>query len=389
MRLLVLIPFCLVVALPARAQEREIDIFGYFEPQYTLQRFDGDFAQIQRNKFRVDLSSDINDRVSLKMNYNLITYHGTTELDYLFFLPEPVVSTIPEASRSLYRFTTPDENFLDNAHMKLGFDRFDLTIGKQQIAVGTGYAWNPTDLFNTKDIFDPTYEVTGHNAYRIDIPLPSSVNIMVLFSPDNDFSRSGKYARMKKSIGHFDVSFLYGERHWNLTDFTTFTLTEQNRTMTGGDFAGELFGLGVWGEAAYNTMGSSKDYLESITGFDYTFSSGLYFLNEYYHNGQGSNDYRDYTLNDWLRSFIAETKSVCQNQVFSYISYPATELLTIGNSSIACVSDGSIVFIPYLEYNFEQNIDITFFGSLFAGSEGKAYAQNLGNGGILRMRYYY
>ena len=31
-------------------------------------------------------------------------------------------------------------------------------MGKQQISLGTGYVWNPTDVFNIKELFDPTYE---------------------------------------------------------------------------------------------------------------------------------------------------------------------------------------------------------------------------------------
>ncbi len=33
--------------------------------------------------------------------------------------------------------------------------RLNIRVGKQQLPWGTGYAWNPTDIFNAKDILDP------------------------------------------------------------------------------------------------------------------------------------------------------------------------------------------------------------------------------------------
>jgi hypothetical protein len=44
---------------------------------------------------------------------------------------------------------------MDRALIKLYFGSFDLIFGKQQIAWGTGYAFNPTDTWNIKDPLNP------------------------------------------------------------------------------------------------------------------------------------------------------------------------------------------------------------------------------------------
>jgi hypothetical protein len=64
-----------------------------------------------------------------------------------------------------------DEMYLDNIYLRTSFQLFDFTIGKQPISLGTGYAWNPLDIFNRKDLIDPTYEQAGINALRMEIPV--------------------------------------------------------------------------------------------------------------------------------------------------------------------------------------------------------------------------
>ena len=378
-----------LIAVSARAQLKTFELFGYFEPQLTAQYVQKRFVQIQRNKLRIDIASNVSDRVVFKANYDFITYHGTTEINYLDYLPESITGDVSPAFRDLYVLSVSDENFLDNAFLKIAFDRFDVTIGKQQISPGTGYTWNPTDVFNTKDIFDPLYENTGVSAVRVDVPFGGRYGFTFIYSPDNTVRNSGKFLRLKGKAGHFDFSVVGGERLWTLTDFELFKPVEQYRRFFGGDFVGELFGVGTWGEAAYNNMGIARDYVEAVFGADYTFNSELYIMGEYYRNGQGKSGFRQYDLTDWLRSFTAETKTVCRDQLFGYVSYPATELLKIGNSMLACVNDGSFVLVPYLEYNFEENLDITFFGMLFFGTSGRAYSSDLGSGSLLRARYYF
>ena len=91
-----------------------------------------------------------------------------------------------------YRFSFSDQTFLDNAYVMIRMKYADLIVGKQQISLGTGYVWNPTDIFNIKDILDPTYEQPGHNAIRLDIPIGTKYNLTGIYSPDDTWKNSTK-----------------------------------------------------------------------------------------------------------------------------------------------------------------------------------------------------
>ena len=387
--ILVVISILSALTEPALSQERQVKFFGYFEPQIAGFLINGKLQQIQTNKLRIDLEADVSDKIKFKANYDYITYHGQTEFDILDYLHSSIKESVPVSMQDLYILPFNDRNFLDNIFLKIALKKFDLTIGKQQISLGTGYAWNPTDIYNMKNILDPTYEQPGHNALRVDIPFSQKFSTVLLYSPGNSLRNSSKLIRFKGRFGHFDYSVVGAERSWTLTDFTTFIPSEQNRRLIGGDLAGELFGLGVWAEAAYNYMELDKDYFEGLFGMDYTFESELYVMSEYFRSELGKSDYKKYDINDWMRYFYSEIKAVCAEQLFTFISYPAADLLTVGGSVICCLNDGSFALVPQLIYNFEENIDITLFGNFYIGSEGKSFSSDLGSGGLLRFRYYF
>ena len=98
-----------------------------------------------------------------------------------------------------------DTLFLDNIYIRANFKNFDLTVGKQQISLGTGYAWNPIDIFNFKQLLDPTYEQTGVNAIRAEIPIGSRSNIDLLLSPGTDWDNSVKMFQLKSGVGRYDI----------------------------------------------------------------------------------------------------------------------------------------------------------------------------------------
>ncbi len=377
---------CTVLA----AEEKPLGVFGYFEPQYTGFSVGGEFLQLGSNKLRVDLARKMGDRVRFEANYDFITYHGETSYNLLDFLPENVREEAPQelVDAGMYRFPFTDRNFLDNAFLRIYFSALDVTVGKQQVSPGTGYAWNPTDLFNIKNILDPTYEQPGHNALRIAIPFGLRTSLTALYAPERTYDASTKVLRLKSGAGHFDYSVIIGERQWHVTDFSAGFGGDARRRLAGLDCVGELFGMGVWLEAAYNSMELSKDYGESVLGMDYTFDNGFYVLAELYHNGQGTNDHTAYTLNSWMRYYYNEIKSIAEDQIYCFCRFPATDLVDIG-ASIIYAFDTSAAFVPQAMYNLAENLDITIFGNIYAGADGTAYSPLQGSGCLMRARYYF
>lgn len=383
-----LIALSLLAASAANGQA--VDIFGYYEPEYAG-IYQDNYYQFLYNKLRVDLKSTAVKHTEFGANVIFLLYYGKTNWNVVDFLPDDIVNTVPPEMRPLFELTYQDTFYLDNAYTRFSLNRFALTAGKQQISLGTGYFANPTDVFNVKDALDPTYEQPGHQGVRMDYLLASRLSLMALFSPiDKDWDASGKLLRVKIGLGHFDFSMLGLEMPYTLTDFYTFQSSQQTRRSFGGDIVGELLGLGVWAEGLYTFLeDDNDDFYEFLVGTDYTFESGLYTMLEYHHNSQAEPDHENYDLNDWMRFFTGETKTISSDQIYGLVTYPVTDLLLIGGYAIFSVSDYSAAIIPMIQYSLFENVDLLFLGNIYTGEEGTPYGSNLGDGFLLRASVYY
>lgn len=396
---------CFILLLPCSITfaQTEVDIFGYFESQFMGAQIDNNFFQMHTNKLRIDLEGSFSDNVVFGANFDYITYHGYTKWNILDYLPKPAaeeaqILNFMGAQINPYIMQFKDRHFLDNAYIKFTSKSFDLTLGKQQISLGTGYAWNPLDIYNTKDLLDPTYEQPGHNAVRFDLPLSLMSNLTLLYSPGSDFESSGGFLQFKSSISHFDFSILAGQRMWNFHDYTKFNMDIMNpdffeagekRQIAGFSTTGELFGLGVWAEYGCNWMESSDDFEELVVGADYTFTSGTYVMAEFYRNTMGKTNKAAYRLNDWMRFFSQEQKSIARDQVYGFIQHPAGDLISLGLSSIYTVTDQSLALLPTLNWNAFENVEIIAYLNFYIGEAGAVYNEKMGNGGLVRARVYF
>ena len=381
----------MIIFLSAPAGYAQVaEIYGYFEPQYNGIYFDDDYYQFQSNKLRVDLKSTAFANTELGADVIFLLYHGKTDWNILDFLPEPISSTIPPELRPLFALSYQDTFYLDNVYARFAVNRFALTLGKQQISLGTGYSANPTDIFNTKDALDPTYEQPGHNGIRMDLLLTHRLSVMALFAPiEFDFENSGKFLRLKLGLGHYDLSLLASESHYATTDFYTFQTKEQRRRMVGADIVGELLGMGLWAEGMYSFLEEDDDFHEYIVGTDYTFENGLYTMLEYHHNALAKSNHEAYDLNDWMRFFVGETKTIPRDQVYGLLSYPLTDVINIGTSAVVGISEWSAAIVPMIQYSLFNNVELTLMGNIYVGEEGTTYSSTLGNGGFLRANVYF
>ncbi len=372
-----------------RGYTQRLELFGYYEPQYLGINLRNEYSQLFSNKFRVDLASSPADNVKFAANFDYITYHGKTAWNLLDYIPGSISRSVPPEMIRGFEFIYRDSIFLDNAYLKIALPKYDITIGRQQISFGSGYVWNPTDLFNFKDYADPTYEQPGHDAIRIDLPVGSRYGFNAMYLPEGNWESSGKLLRFKGGFFHFDYAFTYIERQWQLSDFTFSQPVDNNRRLFGGEFTGELFGMGIWGEYGYNTLEPLDDFREIVLGTDYTLDNGTYLMAEYYYNGLAKSDYHDYDLNDWMRFFMAESKSVSRDNLYLYFDYPLTDLIHLNNSAVVSLSDMSLALIPGLNYSLYQDVELTVFINVYMGREKTAYNSDLGTGGIARLRVYF
>jgi len=399
-KLIILIWSCL--SFVVHAQEA-VDIFGYFESQLMGARIKSEFLQLQSNKVRVDLEGHLNKNVTFGANFNTITYHGKTQWPILDLLPQSVQNDAAELNlmgieMDPYTLIFEDRSYLDNAFARISFSKIDLTIGKQQLSFGTGYAWNPTDLFNIKDLMDPAYEQPGHNGIRLDWLLSNKTTWTLVYSVDAKWAYSTKLCQFNTRLGHFDVALIGAETSWKVHDYTQLNLSltspgfvqmTDKRHMLGMNWAGELFGLGFWGEAAHHALKINSDYQDVLLGLDYTFNDGSYVMGEYFFNGQGKSHQSQYQLNDWMRFLAAEQKTMTRQQVYAIALFPVTDFMKLGMSSIFVLTDNSVALLPTLNWSVSENVELVAYGNIYAGKETAVYHPGLGSGGMIRAKVYF
>jgi hypothetical protein len=382
--------------LATTAAATDVDLFGYYEPQYTGTWAAESYRQLMSNRLRVDIKSTVVDHVEFGADIVGLLYHGTKIWNLLDFMPDAIAKNVLPPHRRLLVLQFSDRFYAGDMYARLAFRKAAMTVGKQQLSFGTGYFANPTDIFNAKDAFDPTYEQPGHNALRLDAQPWNRVGITGLLAPGTNWETTTKLVRAKAGIGRFDFSVTGAEFRHTTTDFDSIDPTTSwffqasgKRRMVGADFVGQVWELGLWAEGALFMPEEGDSYYELIAGIDHTFDGGFYVMAEYHRNTAARADWQEYDLNDWLRSMFGETRTLARDQAYALARYQVTDLLGVGMMGIASISDGSVALVPMLDWNLFENVDLSVMANVLLGDEGKAYGSTLGSGGILRCRVWF
>ncbi len=381
--------FFLIILMLVSKNFANVDMFGYFESEGDYMMFENDDYYFGYNKFRLDLLGIPGDKVEVGADIVYKNFNGKTTWNLMNFIPEKHWPINPHSSTILDRMSylpikMSDTLFLDNVYLKLDFDKFRVLLGRQQISTGVGYAWNPTDIFNKKDIMDPTYEQTGIDAITMEIPIGLSGNFTGILQLKDNWENTTKYLKYKQNIGQFDISLSFGQRmrEFNYFNYLMGDFREKNfiQEMVGGNIVGEFLGLGVWSELGIysnnymdgiNSLNlyyfdEDKYYNEYVVGIDYTFKNSLYIMGEYFHTDVGI-EIDELAFDHYLNYFQSNVRGLNQNYLFTNVMYPLTDSFTIGAFNIANLDDQSVVFNPQIKYLLNNNVEINFIGSIFYG----------------------
>lgn len=371
MRIKSLLPFVLAIAVSAPPLFGQVELFGYFESETDGARISGTDYSFGYNKLRVDLQAFPAETVTVGANVNIRLYHGKTEWNVLDFLPEDLWKPILGDTTMIFPLT--DTLYLDNVFLKARFKRFDVTVGKQQISLGTGYAWNPTDIFNIKDLMDPTYEQTGVTSIRTEVPLGDRLGLDFILAPEESWETSAKMVQTKTGVGSFDFTGCYAEYvgpypYWRLKTFAPGMDTLLAYSKLGGSFVGQIWELGLWGEGMWNIgdQPSSLDFSEYLLGIDHTFDFQTYVMVEYYHNSAGAYP-GNLTFFDYEHSLSGVSHSLMQDYVFLMANHPISDILSAGLFGIANLNDESFAINSLLDWNAFENVNVSLFGSFAVG----------------------
>lgn len=367
---------------------------GYFENQgyFRYNKNNEKFSILDYNKLRLDIQSNISEKVTFNADLILMTYHGNTNFNVLDFLPESIKASVPEYLSDRFVTSLEDTYFVNDAYITLYLEGLSIRIGKQQIPWGTGYTWNPTDNFHSKNQLDPTYEKEGVNAMTLDIPLGPDGSLTAVAATREQTENPSFAVKLKKNILGFDISGSWQYISEMNLDPETFTSIEHQRNVIGFDFTGELFDLGFWGEGTFNIptddVPAHEEYTEALVGMDYTFTNELYIMFEYLHRSQGVSEKEKYNYFDFLKTFFGETTNIGSDYLVCGINYPASDFIKLQLYSIFNLNDSSWILIPWIVWDASENFEIDLSFNFFLGDSGSEYGE-YPHGCLLRFRTYF
>jgi hypothetical protein len=326
-----------------------LETFGYYENRFfilssgqlSLQDISENFSLGDYNRLRLQFRSPIAENISLNLALDFFTFHGV------------ISSPLGVYGNSGQSNTT--ETQLDRAYIDLYFPAFDITLGKQRIAMGISRLWAPLDLFNRVNIFEPAEEKPGVNAIKIYVPVGQKSSLSGVISPEDNFNSTKSGFRAKTQIAGLDAALTL--IHWG----------GQNQTIYGLDLRGENF-IGWWLEGGYFSSAEEKN-MKLVVGFDYTFpfKRGIYWLNEFFYDESGKKDSGQY---DFDRLLTGESFTLAREYYFSSLQFPLAGFFSLSTTYIGNWTDGSYILSPGLRYELSQNVTLNLGLFFLLGRKG-------------------
>lgn len=382
------------VFLSAQEDEKGLQWSGYFENQvfFEFMPEGKDLILLDYNKLRLDMAYEVSSSLTFNADIIFRTYHGTTSFNVVDFIPKDYGFEIPPEFEQFLVFNFEDNYYINDAYVTFYLGQTLIRIGKQQLPWGTGYTWNPTDNFNTKDQLDPTYEKEGVNAIKIEIPWGLDGFFQVIAYNRQGVDKPNYTAKIKKNFGGFDISTSYHYYQENNIDLETMENVEQKRHILGFDFTGQIFEVGIWGEGTYNWPDENdfynKEYGEYLVGMDYTFGNELYLMAEYLHRDRGIEDPNNYSIGDFIRLMYGEITNIGTDYLAIGMNYPISEFINIQTYSIINIQDESWILIPWIVWDAAENCEISVASNLFFGPNNTEYGE-YPPGFMARVRLYF
>jgi len=362
----------------------QIEFFGYYEAEIDQIVFTDQKYTFGYNKLRLDFTSRPSENLYFGGNLNIQKYFGKTTWDFIDFLPKKIKEEFDPGQKMT--ITIRDSLYLDNLYLRLTLRRLDLTIGRQPISLGTGYAWNPLDIFNKKELLDPTYEQPGVNALRFEVPLGERSGIDLILAPDSSWEMSKKMLQLKLGAGSFDISLSWARQYhlfpyWSSKESRDIEKTHELISFAGASLVGQIWELGLWAEIlrSYN---ASENYGEYVAGIDHTFDNGFYLMVEYLHNKLGANKDQVEFIN-YAHYFAGESNGIMENYIFIASQFALSDFLGGSLFGFANLDDGSFSVVPQIEWNAVENVSFSLMLSEAGGSKNSEFGSQ---GRTIRLR---
>lgn len=366
----------------------QVDINGQYENVLSVQYVE-DWNILDLNNLLFSLEGDLGSSSFLHADAEASLPFGSVEVNLLDFVPDSLADMIPDSLQGMYEYRLEPSFRISNAYLSISWKRLVARLGKQPLAWGTGYVWNPTEIVTPKLAYDPSYRRDGENALKLAASWGSGGGAEVIGMLRGVTGRTDSImavARLKENILGFDISAI-GAWLWDTTITPGIT---QRQILAGGQFAGEILNIGLWAEGGYNTyQEDSLSYAEFVVGADHTFTFRTHVMAEYLYYGRGFDAEADYTFAEWLERASGLRKAMGRHLLYLGANQTIISFHNIGVSAIMSPVDGSGIVIPRLTLSLSDNLDASLFGFYSFGKENSEFGAAPVNGGILRLTGYF
>ncbi len=385
---------------------------GYVENTTTAEYLKSESREFILNgsRARLKFSGRPSEHFDYSINLTGTLYSGANETELKRYLPKEERDSVKEPSPFVY--SMENDIYLQEAFGTLYLGVFMIRAGRQKFYTGTGYAFNPIDLFNVKNPLDPAYETDGFDSMLAELRVSDSVVLQGLVKYSDRLSDSGYLARIKGRLSGWEIALQYTHLIRNRTDYITMNqqgpalltanifdpslfVHEYRWHLAALEFSGEVFGWQVYGEGGYafikdmddekGLSGEVKSHERILAGINYTFKSELYVMAEYLRIGERDTTCGDYSLNDWLAYYSGEIESLNRDTIFAGVSYPAADLMDFSFYCISGINDRSFLLNPWIEYSVCSGCSLSVAVYIPAGKEGQNGES--GASGFVRLKY--
>jgi hypothetical protein len=271
---------------------------------------------------------------------------------------------------------------IDRLYLDGNYGEAQITLGRQRIAWGTSWVWNPTDIFNPLSVLDFDYE---------ERPAVDALRSQFYLGPVSKIELAFKPAKKKENI---IVAGLYSFNHFEY-DFNILGGIKKEKWFTGFSWVGDILGAGFRGEFILNQankttvhpqsvmIGSDNPYYSFVLSGDYTFPNSFYIHTEFLHNSIGVNKLTGQYQQSALNLGLLTPARWSLYQEFAYDFHPLVRGTLFG---LFNPDDKSFVIVPSVSYSVLTNLDFLLLAMFFDGDTLTEYG-DYGSTIFLRFKY--
>lgn len=322
-------------------------------------------------------------------------YPGAAAVPDLFVLPDR--DSVSDDLAPLYR----DYSLVSEAFGTASPGNLKIRLGRQRYRTGTGYVWNPTDLFHRRNIIDAPFGTEGVDGALLSYSPFGNAELSTFYAFDPDSADGASSLAFEPEEGAYQVKVAARTEIWDLA--IHYTDSRQDRTdyegLSAGEgsaddaripvrwqllaagISGELGGLGIHAEGGHAWLSLpdgddpdsadrfARDHSRFLVGIDYTFGNKLYLVLEYFQEGQGKTSPKDYTVNDRMAYFNNEREAIGRDNVFFGAKYPITAMTSVELYHIINANDPSVMLNPWLVWSAGEDMSLSFSAQIPMGKE--------------------